>query len=122
MSKTKVFLVSFLSIPMQIVGGLVGMLLTAFMSWNRYEPLFDIYSLLEPFIMGLAAGYLSFYVIYKLIVKSNEHFFALITFPILSAVFGMFYDFFYMSEIYWQFYASTITSTISYIYFIKKAE
>ena len=122
MSKTKVFLISLLQPLLAAIGSLVGILLTFILSWNRYEPLFDIYSILEPFIMGFAGGYISFYVIYKYIVKSNEHFVALIAVPLITAIVSMVAPFLYEGSIYWEFYASTITSIASYIYFIKQAE
>ena len=72
--------------------------------------------------MGLAGGYLSFYVIYKIVVKSNEHFFALIAVPLIASIVSMIAPFFYEVGFYWESYASTITSIASYIYFIKQAE
>jgi len=121
MSKTKVFFISFLMIPLSVIGSLIGVVLSFILSWNRYEPLFDIYTFSQPFIMGWAGGYVSYYVIYK-IVKSNEHFFALITAPLIFSIVSIFVSFFMEGETLWQFYASTITSIATYIYFIKKAD
>ena len=121
-NKLLILLVSLLAVPLSMIGALLGAVLTWILaSFNRYEPLFDIYGILEPFIMGAVGGYVAAYVVMK-IIKTNENFFLIVSLPTLITLLSslpIFYDMDYTDINTLAFLASNFSCIAMYIYQVK---
>jgi len=122
-NKYLIMLTSLLALPLFMAGGFLGIFVTEFLSWNRYDDIWGFFNIIEPFIMGAIGGFVAAYVIMK-IIKSNENFIYIIALPLLGIVLTslpIFYEVDLSDIDDLAFLASNITCIIVFIYYVKNS-